>query len=211
MSRKPSLGLEIGVDRATLPRANALEEAPLVLNQCGNSGLGQARNAAIALAERNELAAVIHAGNVAEIYPHSQRISIRKTSSAPIRHIIRMDQYKILLGIIATRRAELGLSERALCIRAGLKVDAVRTIRRNNAPKPDALAKLATALGLPPSVLLEAAANVQVTGSHDDVTLPEASDLDAHFHDLMSRMSNAEKVKAIEIMEILLRSGSEQD
>lgn len=115
-----------------------------------------------------------------------------------------MNRYQTLLDLIAARRAELNnMSERAACEAAGLKPDAIRTIRRGNAPKPDTLAKLAGALRLPPSILLDAAANVgqkpRGEGDGDD------SELDEQFRALLGQMSDATKMKAIEIMEILLR------
>lgn len=119
-----------------------------------------------------------------------------------------MNRYQTLLDLIAERRAELNnMSERAACEAAGLKPDAIRTIRRGNAPKPDTLAKLAAALRMPPSVLLDAAANVGqgARGDHGD----DDSELDEQFRALLNQMNGTTKIKAIEIMEILLRPDDE--
>lgn len=86
-----------------------------------------------------------------DIYP---RESPRRT-----RQNIRMGDFSELLRVIDDRLAELnGLSERKACLNAGLKVDAIRTIRRGNAPKPDTLVKLANALRLDKAILFAAAA-----------------------------------------------------
>lgn len=211
MIGKPSLDLEVGVHRTPLSGADALEEDALVLSQGGNARLRQARHLAVSFGESEELGAVIHESDIADISPHRQRISIRKTLSAEMRHIIRMEKYATLLSIIAERRLALGdLSERALCEQAGIKPDAVRTIRRGNAPKPDTLVKLAAALRLPPSTLLDAAANVAPPHRENgqDNTSRE-QDLDQEFIQMLGQMTASEKIKAIEIMTILIRPDSE--
>lgn len=206
MTGKPTLDLEVGVHRTPLTGANTLEETALVLGKGCDSSLGKASAAPVAFGERKELGTVVHDSRIADIYPHCQRISIRKTESADLRHIIRMEKYETLLTIIAERRSTLGLSERALCIKAGLKPDAVRTIRRGNAPKPETLAALANTLGVLPSVLSDAAVNVNENPSlekQDDVNL------DIQFRDLLSKMTGSEKLKALEILEILIRPDGE--
>lgn len=67
-----------------------------------------------------------------------------------------------LLQRISERLKALGLSERKACLNAGLHVDTIRRIRqRGQAPRADALAKLAHALKVPSSYLLEAAVNFE--------------------------------------------------
>lgn len=120
-----------------------------------------------------------------------------------------MNRYAVLLELIANRRAELRMSERAACEASGLKPDAVRTIRRGNAPKPETLAKLAAGLKLPASVLLDAAANVESPPSSGDQS-EEESALDREFARLLSRMDDSTKLKTLEIMEIMLRPDDEE-
>lgn len=208
MIGEPRLDLEVGVYGTPLPIPNALEENALVLGQGGDARLRKAGAAAVLFGERDELSAVVHGGDSADISPHGQRISIRKTLSAELRHIIRMNRYQALLELIASRRAELNnLSERAACEAAGLKPDAIRTIRRGNAPKPDTLAKLAGALRMPASILLDAAANVSST--QEKPSAEGEDDLDRQFRELLSQMNATTKLKALEIMEILLRPDDE--
>ena len=202
MTGKPTLDLEVGVHRTPLTGANTLEETALVLGKGCDPSLGKAGAAPVAFGERKELGTVIHEARIADIYPHCQRISIRKTESAELRHIIRMDRYATLLTIIAERRNALGLSERALCIKAGLTVDSVRTIRRGNSPKPETLAALAGVLGVSPSVLSDAAIN---SADNAPIEISDDANLDAQFKDILSKMTNSEKLKALEILEILIR------
>lgn len=90
-----------------------------------------------------------------------------------------MGNYTDLLNIIDDRLADLKLSERKACINAGLKVDAIRTIRRGNAPKPDTLARLAKALVMDKSVLLEAAAGQEdYSPGGERATMATISELD---------------------------------
>ena len=63
-----------------------------------------------------------------------------------------------LLARIDDRLRALGLSERKASLKAGLKVDAIRVIRRGHHPRVDTLVALAGALGVPAAYLLEAAA-----------------------------------------------------
>ena len=79
------------------------------------------------------------------------------------RHNFRM-AYDALLARIAERLKALGISERKACLNAGLKVDAVRTIRNGYAPKIETLQKLAVALGVPASYLTDVAAQTPPTG-----------------------------------------------
>lgn len=208
MIGEPRFDLEIGVYGTPLPIPNALEENALVLGQGGDARLRKAGAAAVLFGERDELGAVVHGRDNADISPRGQRISIRKTLSAELRHIIRMNRYQALLDLIAARRAELNnMSERAACEAAGLKPDAIRTIRRGNAPKPDTLVKLASALRMPASVLLDAAANIAAPSETASAGLDD--NLDQQFRTLLSQMDDSTKLKAIEIMEILLRPDGE--
>jgi len=63
---------------------------------------------------------------------------------------------EFLLGRIERRLAARGLSERQACLNAGLKVDAIRNIRRGRAPRADTLLALARALACPADYLLDA-------------------------------------------------------
>lgn len=71
-----------------------------------------------------------------------------------MRYFFRMP-YTKLLTVIDDRLEALGLSERKACLMAGLKVDAIRTIRRGNAPKVETLSALAPILKLPRQYLFE--------------------------------------------------------
>lgn len=64
-----------------------------------------------------------------------------------------MDNSK-LIEIIDRRLRELDLSERAACLRGGLSVDAIRSIRRGFAPKVNTLSALAIVLQVPMSELV---------------------------------------------------------
>lgn len=67
--------------------------------------------------------------------------------------------YDLLTSRIKERLNLLGLSERKACIKAGVGLNAIRHIRvRGHAPKPETLAKLADALGVPAAYFLDAAA-----------------------------------------------------
>jgi phage repressor protein C with HTH and peptisase S24 domain len=63
----------------------------------------------------------------------------------------------LLLERIEERLRATGLSERKACLKAGLKVDAIRTIRRGNHPRASTLQALAGVLGVSPSYLLDVA------------------------------------------------------
>ncbi len=62
----------------------------------------------------------------------------------------------LLLQRIEARLKATGLSERKACLKAGLKVDAIRTIRRGNHPRAATLRALAGVLGVSASYLLDA-------------------------------------------------------
>jgi len=62
----------------------------------------------------------------------------------------------LLLQRIEARLKATGLSERKACLKAGLKVDAIRTIRRGNHPRASTLRALAAVLGVTASYLLDA-------------------------------------------------------
>lgn len=71
--------------------------------------------------------------------------------------------YELLLSIIDRRRKEVGIpSERKLTIQAEVGIKSIKHIRDGHAPRPDTLAKLAAALKIPASMLLDAAASEQV-------------------------------------------------
>jgi phage repressor protein C with HTH and peptisase S24 domain len=67
-----------------------------------------------------------------------------------------------LLARIDRRLRELGISERKACITGGLKVDAVRTIRRGHPPTLGKLARLARVLDVPLSYLTEVATDLRL-------------------------------------------------
>jgi transcriptional regulator with XRE-family HTH domain len=77
-----------------------------------------------------------------------------------------------LLSIIDMRRRELGFSERQLCFKAGLKRDAVRTIRRGHPPTLSKLRSLADALGLSLNRLSELAPDIRLD---EVITSPDLS------------------------------------
>jgi phage repressor protein C with HTH and peptisase S24 domain len=62
----------------------------------------------------------------------------------------------LLLQRIEERLRTTGLSERKACLKAGLKVDAIRTIRRGNHPRASTLRALAAVLGVSAAYLLDA-------------------------------------------------------
>lgn len=62
----------------------------------------------------------------------------------------------LLLQRIEARLKATGLSERKACLKAGLKVDAIRTIRRGNHPRASTLRALAAVLGVSAAHLLDA-------------------------------------------------------
>lgn len=72
-----------------------------------------------------------------------------------LRNNHRMSQ-ELLLQRIESRLKATGLSERKACLKAGLKVDAIRTIRRGNHPRASTLRALAGVLGVSASYLLDA-------------------------------------------------------
>jgi phage repressor protein C with HTH and peptisase S24 domain len=61
----------------------------------------------------------------------------------------------LLLQKIEERLRSTGLSERKACLKAGLKVDAIRTIRRGNHPRASTLRALAGVLGVSAAYLLD--------------------------------------------------------
>ena len=72
-----------------------------------------------------------------------------------LRNNRRMSQ-DLLLQRIEDRLRATGLSERKACLKAGLKVDAIRTIRRGNHPRASTLRALAAVLGVTAAYLLDA-------------------------------------------------------
>lgn len=76
------------------------------------------------------------------------------TNALAMRINCRM-AYEELLRRIDEAIAKAGLSERKACLNAGLKVDAIRTIRRGNAPRAETLVALAKELGVNPAFLLD--------------------------------------------------------
>lgn len=74
-----------------------------------------------------------------------------------LRQNCRM-KYALLITRIEKAMDALGISERKLCMTAGVGEHAIRNIRKGHAPKPDNLHKIALVLGIPDAYLLEAAA-----------------------------------------------------
>src|SRR5262245_55977390 len=72
-----------------------------------------------------------------------------------------------LLARIDGRLRELGISERKACISGGLKVDAVRTIRRGHPPTLGKLTRLAKALDVPLAYLTDAAIDFRLDQIED--------------------------------------------
>lgn len=62
--------------------------------------------------------------------------------------------YEELVRKIEQRRAELGLSERAVCRLAGLRPDALRAIRKGHAPRIEVIIRLERALKMRPRALI---------------------------------------------------------
>ncbi|MGE0713968.1 MAG: S24 family peptidase [Alphaproteobacteria bacterium] len=71
-------------------------------------------------------------------------------------------RYEILVRRIDQHLSEMGLSERQACLRAGLKVDAIRAIRRGQSPRAETLARLARVLEMPAQILMDAAGGEDV-------------------------------------------------
>ena len=67
-----------------------------------------------------------------------------------------------LLSRIVDRAQELGFSRRELCLRAGLKADAIRLIERGHTPRRSTLEKLASVLRVSPSYLIDAAVDIRL-------------------------------------------------
>ena len=76
--------------------------------------------------------------------------------------------YEELLRRIEERLEALGLSERKASLKAALKVDAIRNIRRGYAPRAETLRALAQVLEVPSGHLLEALENDE-TGTGEEV------------------------------------------
>lgn len=94
-----------------------------------------------------------------------------------LRNNTRMSQ-GLLLERIEERLRATGLSERKACLKAGLKVDAIRTIRRGNHPRASTLQALAGVLGVSPSYLLDVAGDTPPPGAAGSwpVTAPSPGD-----------------------------------
>lgn len=72
-------------------------------------------------------------------------------------------KFEALLSRIKERLEATGLSERKACMNAGVGINTIRHIRvRGHAPKPESLAKLAGALGVPPAYFLDVAVQAEV-------------------------------------------------
>ncbi|MCC7273434.1 MAG: LexA family transcriptional regulator [Alphaproteobacteria bacterium] len=65
-------------------------------------------------------------------------------------------RYELLVRRIDQHLSRRGLSERQACLRAGLKVDAIRAIRRGQSPRAETLARLARILEVPAQLLFDA-------------------------------------------------------
>lgn len=80
--------------------------------------------------------------------------------------------YQLLVSRIDEGLRARGLSERKALLNAGLGVKTIYHIRqRGHAPKPEALAKLAAALGFPKEYLLDAAADGEASTPASGVSL----------------------------------------
>lgn len=77
------------------------------------------------------------------------------------------DYAELLRRIEARREAVGGISETQVCLRAGLTKDAIRTIRRGNAPRAETLKALAGVLGCPSGYFLEAVGMATEIGADD--------------------------------------------
>ena len=76
-----------------------------------------------------------------------------------------------LLARIDGRLRELGISERKACITGGLKVDAVRTIRRGHPPTLNKLTRLAKVLDVPLAYLTDAATDLRFDQPENGVSV----------------------------------------
>lgn len=163
MSEEPRLDLKIGIDGAACPAANTLKKRTLVADDRGDTSGRAAGQPAILFGKRQNLGTIVHShdpsvergaecGSFSALstafYPHDR--------SGMVRHNIRM-KYDKLLSEIESRLEAIDLSERKACLKAGLKVDSVRQIKRGYAPKIATLNQLAPVLGIPPSVLIDLA------------------------------------------------------
>lgn len=100
----------------------------------------------------------------------------------------------LLLQRIEARLKATGLSERKACLKAGLKVDAIRTIRRGNHPRASTLRALAAVLGVSASYLLDAS---------DDAPVPSQNGAPSG-----SRASEAGDGPMVPIVELDVRAGA---
>jgi repressor LexA len=77
-----------------------------------------------------------------------------------------------LIDLIDKRLKELNLSERKACINAGLRVDAIRGIRRGNSPRIEKLRALAPVLGVPLEQMVALVEGADTREQSANVALP---------------------------------------
>lgn len=95
--------------------------------------------------------------------------TIRRVATDPDPH-----PYAELLRRIEIRRENMNnISETQACLKAGLGKDCIRTIRRKNAPRAEALTALARALECPASYFLDAVGITESAGFSEEAPGPE--------------------------------------
>jgi transcriptional regulator with XRE-family HTH domain len=114
-----------------------------------------------------------------------------------VRPIASRETYRALLRRIEQRRRQLALSERALCLKAKLRTDAIDAIRRGNAPRGNKLHALAEALGVEIAYLTDAL-TLDTVLPRTTRTQPASGDMDLTSEKLVELpLAPVQKLRAI--------------
>lgn len=174
---EPALDLQEVIDADRPPLAFSIrqqvdKEPPLVHDDRAQACPAEVDPRAVGIDKGEQLIAVVHTRDVSGVYAALSTANTPHEIRAQSRHIRRMRKTETdqadddglppghpniaLLAFIRDRLAAVGLSERKACLNAGLKVDAVRQIKRGHRPHIDKLQALAPVLKVTVADLLGA-------------------------------------------------------
>lgn len=153
---EPPRKLGVGVEPTALAAAQTDEELAIDAGPVRDRRLGSVESGGEVFHQSDQVLGVL-------VVHGAHAIQLSHAIASALRQNHRM-AYEALLALIDKRRAELDISERALCLAAKVGLNTIRHVRsRGHAPKPQALVALAGALKIPPDELLLAAVDESIS------------------------------------------------
>jgi transcriptional regulator with XRE-family HTH domain len=157
--------------RAVTSSADAPEEDAGSAHQGCDAAFGQPFGSPVAVRKSEEVIAPIHDATMGTIVRLSQGTIVLAHERKCLGTLVLM-QLSEFVSRVDERRQELGLSERALLIEAGLDLSTIRRVRsRGQTPGAPHIAKLERALRLPENSLMRLITGGSSTAPQEDAHL----------------------------------------